>query len=127
MIIERLKTLRKPSFPSPVMGTVYQNGYTMLPQPEYLRRNNIIVDMAAKCQYKVGDMVRPYQDEVYEKEGLFKVLFIASDWITYKAGAKDETKVDWPISDMPLIVTARNEKNGTNVIATPNYFTKVGA
>jgi len=129
MIIERLKTQRPPKTYMPTIGnspTTYPNGIIHLPHAEFTRRSSILTKLARECPYKVGDVVRPRMDEVYEKEGTFKVMFIIGDWLAYKGKEKDETKVEWPISDVPLIVQAKNINTGTNVVATTNYFTKEG-
>lgn len=116
MLLLKLPTKRK------VVPIVAIGGPYNLGQHEYLRRDRLIRSLADNCGYKYGDVVRPVDDETYEKMGCYTVLAICNGWYSYKGQEKRlDSEIEW-VNDNPRIVQAMSKKNGVTVEATTNYF-----
>ena len=87
---------------------------------EFLRRDAIVKEQAAKCPYKVGDLVYPHSLALTHKYGMCKVRGIVS---VYLALPPSEP---WPESDLPFLVHAHSmrEPQADPVNATINFFQK---
>jgi hypothetical protein len=91
--------------------------------PQYVNRNNIIKANYAHCKVKPGDKVRPVNPDMFEKYGACVIRGVDKDWDEFVGQEKDETKVDWPENNLPLIVHADpvNGKGG-GIIASSTFF-----
>ena len=90
---------------------------------EWKRRDGIIKGLAGRCPLHVGDRVRPMNDKEFEEKGWFRVTGICRTWDEFCGSTKDETQVEWPANDQPMIVHASPEQDGQeSCVATFMYF-----
>lgn len=68
----------------------------------------------------MGQLVRPYGDDEYKRDGMYKILGICRDWYEYKGAEKDELKVEW--KEFPFIVHAIRLKDNKVYNTTINFF-----
>ncbi len=83
---------------------------------EKLRRDKIIKETFAKCKWKVGDFVMPFNEAERKNWGRqCRVTRIARNLIEF--GEKD-----WPKNDCPMIVLAQIEGTNKSFYCTPDYL-----
>lgn len=84
---------------------------------EAQRRNKIIKDLAARCDYKAGDIVKPSLPKGVSEYGEnIEVEYIMDSYVRWP---KDEK---WPKNDTPFIVCAWSKLKKERFFCTPGYL-----
>lgn len=128
MIVETLKTQRKlPAYPIIYQSPTYykEDGDFVgdqLSQTGYLFRTNVINSCLKSAGYNVGDIVRPSSEELFKKEGFYKVQGMCRTWYEYKGSIKKDKDVPWPKENNPKIVMAIQLSTGQIFECTTNYL-----
>ena len=125
MISLTLPTKRPPSLLPQHPTQTGKTNYKYLPIDIYNKRQKIIADLYAACPYTVGEVVRPCDDDLFKKEGAFRITGICKDWKDYKGSEPDETKVEWKNDDFVYMVHAIQIKNNKVWSTTTGYFCKM--
>jgi len=85
---------------------------------EFVRRNNIVLQEAGKCNFATGQVVYPCFLDKYEDYGACKILGIANSYADMNEAADS-----WPSTDLPMVVHAVPLKPGKHPInATAKFF-----
>lgn len=87
---------------------------------EAQRRDAIIKELASQCKFVEGEVCTPYNKEMREKHGDRIVIEKICD--NYAAFRTKQKKDDWPESDQPLIILARDLKSTTRFFCSVNFL-----
>jgi hypothetical protein len=77
---------------------------------EFVRRDNIVRQLWLDCQFKPGELVRPKNNEKYEKYGRLHIRGVYKTYHDFSVLASKE----WPENDCPLIISASPDKGIDN-------------
>ena len=119
-------TLTLPTKRPPSVSSVYHTGSystpNLLPLDEFHRRQKIITDLVSACTYKAQHLVYPVDEKSKNREGMWRIMAIAGNWMDYKGSETNENKVEWPKNDNPKLVHAYCYKDDKTYSCTTNYF-----
>ena len=132
MITQSFKSKRAPSFPSymPAKETsdnkpwyspqeIAAAAARKITPAEYIRRDNIVKELATACPLQTGDTAYPHDKKGYHLYGACIVVGICR---SYKDFSLDE---EWPKNDNPFIVSFSSLNNRKDIfLCTSNYLTK---
>ena len=86
---------------------------------EFVRRDNIVKQLATECEFQNGDTAYPRDKKGYTEYGAVLIVGICR---TYKDFANDHK---WPKNDNPMIITfAPLNDRKQHIFCTTNYLSK---